>query len=516
MVGGRWFVVLLTALAIGLAPLPQLVAAIGLALAVALPLVSPVFGIYLAVLSVPLQELITLPGGLSATQAAVLLMAAGWAAHGGAWGVGRGTRGAVPAGATPAGAIRPAARRSLLAPWLFLLWALLLSASLTPFSRTEAVKETARWGVAFLVWLVAATSLHRRWHAYGLFACLLVAPAATALVGLAQFATGDGPPTFRIAPGMSFVRAYGTIGQPNSFAGYMNMAWPLALGAAAGMTRHALRRRTADNRRSAVAWGLWSVVGGLWAVTALLLAALAASFSRGAWIGAAAGALGMVAVLLVCWATGNRPPITDHGPPTTRRRRLIGGGGLLVIIVGMAGIVSFAGWLPQPVAARLTSISRSIAIFDAADVEVTPENFAVVERMAHLQAGWRMLRERPIVGVGPGNFGVVYPRVAVGEWYASRGHAHNVYLHIAAEAGALGLAAYLALLGSVAWRAVVLARRGPDLAARAIAVGCCGMIAAVAGHNLFENLHVLNMGIQLAAAWALLTCAGVWEPQAPA
>ena len=41
--------------------------------------------------------------------------------------------------------------------------------------------------------------------------------------------------------------------------------------------------------------------------------------------------------------------------------------------------------------------------------------------------------------------------------------------------------------------------------ARAAAVGCCGIIAAVAGHSLFENLHALNMGIQLAGVWALLT-----------
>jgi O-antigen ligase len=344
--------------------------------------------------------------------------------------------------------------------------------------------------VAFVVWLIAATTVRRRWRVYGLAACLLLAPAATAVIGLVQFATGDGPPTFRIAPDLPFVRAYGTIGQPNSFAGYMNMAWPIALALSTLATAQLLRPRTTDQRpttdTSQDRWHLlthWSMTIGLWSITTLLLAALAASFSRGAWLGALAGALGMAAALGRRWA-------------------LAAGALLAAGVLGMA--LGGAGLLPAPLAARVASISRSVAIFDAEAVAVTPENFAVVERMAHLQAGWRMLRERPLLGVGPGNYSVVYPRVAVGEWYASRGHAHNYYLHMAAEAGIVSLAAYLALVGAVVARGYRLARHASDPFSRALAVGCCGMIAAVSGHNLFENLHVLNMGIQIAAAWALL------------
>lgn len=514
------------ALAIGLAPLPQLLAAVGLALGAALPFASPVFGVYLAVLSVPLQDLVALPGGLSATQAAVLLMGAGWGLRLGARSWGRGPRRAPLSGTVSSRPDPLAPRPPSLAPWLLLLWALLLSASLTPFSRSEALKETARWGVAFLVWLVAATSLRTRWHVYGLLACLLLAPAATALVGLAQFATGDGPPTFRIAPDLPFVRAYGTIGQPNSFAGYINMAWPIALGAAGAATYALLRRpgglRPAGEgiREEAAPPHTSPVIGSLlmlgsWLIVLVLLAALAASFSRGGWLGAAAGAIGMAAALLGCWTADRGRRATDRRPRTNTRTLLVPGRWSLVILVGIAAVIGLARVLPQPVAARLASITRSVGFFDAGAVQVTPENFAAVERMAQVQAGWRMFRARPLVGVGPGNYSVVYPRVAVTPWYISRGHAHNFYLHIAAEAGALGLAAYLALIGTLAARAVALARHADGLLTRTVAVGCCGMIAAVAGHNLFENLHVLHMSIQMAAAWALLTCAGAWRPQAP-
>src|SRR5204862_994491 len=96
--------------------------------------------------------------------------------------------------------------------WAALLCALLLATSFTPYSRTEGFKGTLRWTEAFLVWLIALNTLRRPWHVAGLVACLLLAPAADAVIGLAQFATGDGPPSFRIAAGSPFVRAYGTIG----------------------------------------------------------------------------------------------------------------------------------------------------------------------------------------------------------------------------------------------------------------------------------------------------------------
>ncbi|NTW97959.1 MAG: polymerase, partial [Oscillochloris sp.] len=99
------------------------------------------------------------------------------------------------------------------------------------------------------------------------------------------------------------------------------------------------------------------------------------------------------------------------------------------------------------------------------------------------------------------------PPVTTRPWYTSRGHAHNYYLHIAAEAGVLGAAAYLLLLGAVGLQAVRAIRRPRSMLWAAVAVGCAGVTAALAAHNLFENLHVLNMGLQLGTIWALLVAA---------
>jgi hypothetical protein len=73
-----------------------------------------------------------------------------------------------------------------------------------------------------------------------------------------------------------------------------------------------------------------------------------------------------------------------------------------------------------------------------------------------------------------------------------------------AETGAIGALTYLALLAGILRQALATLRAENRMLWRSAAIGCCGIIAAVAGHDLFENLHVLSMGIQLAAVWGLL------------
>jgi O-antigen ligase len=477
---GRALVLVAVVFTLALLPLPTLALSLLFALLILLALIDPIFGLYWAVLSVPVQELVYLPGGISYTQGALLLALGAWAlhtlAHPQRWIF------SLP----PNGIDRLTTQVWL---WGAFLWALLLALAFSPYSRVESVKELLRWVEVFLIWLMVLALARRPWQITGLVVCMLLAPAAEAMVGLAQFVTGSGPISFRILPALPFVRAYGTIGQPNSFAGYMNMAWPLALALAAGATimlwqrrdQRLVRRRFSIFNEGSISHGF--LVLGSWLLTVLLLSALATSLSRGAWVGAGCGLVGMALAL----------------GPRARRWALaaLGIGALVLVLVGV-------GLLPNVLADRITSITRYLAIFDAGAVAITPQNFAVVERMAQMQAGWNMFLEHPLTGVGPGNYTSAYPAFAVGTWYASRGHAHNYYIHILAEAGVIGALAYLALLSGIIHQAIAILRAENRTIWRSAAIGCCGIIAAVVGHDMFENLHVLSMGIQLAAVWGLL------------
>jgi O-antigen ligase len=72
------------------------------------------------------------------------------------------------------------------------------------------------------------------------------------------------------------------------------------------------------------------------------------------------------------------------------------------------------------------------------------------ERLQMWKAGWHILRDHPLLGVGPGNVPIASPiyqspeqQLLFGPW----GHLHNTYITIAAERGLVGLIAFLSFIG---------------------------------------------------------------------
>ena len=459
---------------------------------VTLTIIEPAFGLYAAILSVPVQEVVSLPAGLTVTQAVVFLAFSTWILR------------------VLAHPERKLGLR-LLAPWLLFLGVQVASIVFTPYSKIEGLLQFARWVASFLAFLLALGTITDRRRAWGLLIALLLGPAIAALIGLFQFVTASAPASFLILGGR-FARAYATFGKPNPFAGYLNMSWPLAV-VLAGFFISAKRTKNKEQRTKnkevlsppprLPQWERGtegvransSVLGSRFLVLVftgfafLLLAGLFASYSRGGWIGSIAG----LAVLAI--VTGRRTAALF---------------GLFVIVGLLVGLLGAFSLLPAALTDRLQTITDNLRIFDAGQVSVTPDNFAIVERMAHWQAGWRMFRAYPLFGVGAGNFNVAYPEFFVAPWATSQGHAHNYYIHTLAETGIFGLLSYLLLIGAMV-REALRARRRLDGSVWGLAgVGVCGIIAAVAGHNIFENLHVLNMGIQLSGVWALSIIAQRW------
>jgi O-antigen ligase len=219
----------------------------------------------------------------------------------------------------------------------------------------------------------------------------------------------------------------------------------------------------------------------------VMLAAIAASFSRGAWLGVATGLL-VTTLLYARWV------------------RLVALTLLPVLVLVVLG--GAARLAPSSIDARLNSIIDEARPFDASSVVITDENFAAVERMAHWQAGWRMFEDHPALGVGVGNFNTRYPDYFVrAEFRVSQGHAHNIYIQMLAETGLAGLTAFLVLTLSFLALALRVVLRAPGGFARMLALGAAGTLISVDMHNVFEDLQVLNLGVQLAAIWTLTIAA---------
>ena len=225
------------------------------------------------------------------------------------------------------------------------------------------------------------------------------------------------------------------------------------------------------------------------AATALIGVAILVSLSRGALLGTLGG-LAAMAMLA--------------------GRRSRGAALLAVLAVLLFGLVGGYALVPASVQARLAGILADVNLADVRTAYVTAENFAVLEREAHWLAGLNMVSAHPFLGVGLGNFNVRFAEFTASPTFLiSQGHAHNYYIQVAAEAGLIGLAAYLLLLGAIvlAGARALRATAGRDSLAHALVVAACGVVTAVAIHNLFEVLHVLSMGVQLSAIWAFFTIA---------
>jgi len=330
------------------------------------------------------------------------------------------------------GTPRPALPRPLRPlAWAAVAYLALLAASILA-SRDIATSARASSEIfAFATLGLALVWLRGERPVRWLIDLLIVLGTVTALWGLAQLAFGYGDLDRRIR---------GPFSHYMTFAGWL---LPLDLMLVA---RVMLRRPGEGGATGLSAWLDRPLV--TWIALAAINLAMIGSLTRSAWLGLAA-ALALVTALA-------RPRLLAWTLPV----------GLLLILVA-----------PVPVVARAMSIT-----------DLTDESN--YDRLCMVEAGLRMVGERPLLGIGPDRVERRYPiyRHPTAPRRTTP-HLHNAYLELAAERGLLSLAAFLVLLalpvraalaGLVRWRE---SRAGPvDLH-----LGVLGALAAFGVAALFEN-----------------------------
>ena len=320
------------------------------------------------------------------------------------------------------------------------------------------LKETIKWlQVAVAVVLLADVLRHA--DARIVVAWLVgIAVAAEAAVGLAQAITGIGPAAFNVG---GLIRSFGTFEQPSPFGGYLGLHLPWLLAGAIYV------------RRSRRPW-----IAALWL---LVLVALVISRSRGAWI----GMIGSTAVVLLA---------------AMPRVRVLGAATAALIV---AGFLAFAGWqltggleraLPDPARA---AVEGRTEVRDALRI-VVHDDFAISERLAQWETGWRMFMSAPLIGVGAGNYDEAYSRFNFEPFLQFPGHAHNIYLNFAAEAGLPAAVAFLALSVWAIWRCVRAVQWARGTPWEWATIGALGGMVAFSLHNLVDSLFVNGMGLVFA------------------
>lgn len=439
-----------------------------------LTLIEPLAGLFAALLTGPLGA--TETGLLDSGQFYLLFSLLAWLAHG----------------------LR---QRRLFVPRTFLAVPLALFTGIAAMTVVDALsynfglKELLKWGemLAIMLLVVDRVTLWQARRAKGgvkpiiwLLAALSAAGLSQAVLGIYQFGLrGDGPEHFLVLG--QFYRAYGTFNQPNPYGGFMNLTAVLGLGILLSYMPglwHSVQARR-------FLWADWLPVLGVGSATAVTLMAVIFSWSRGAWLSLGAAA----AMLVLFW-----PRKVWHGA--------------LLLAVG-AGLLlggSQVGLVPASVTERITSFSEDLRFGDVRGEDITDENYAVLERLAHWQAALGMAQDQPWLGVGFGNYEPAYADYALLNWPYPLGHAHNYYLNLLAETGLVGLLAYVGLWTAVFWQTIRVIRRS-DGWRHGVALGLLGVWTALTVHHLVDKLYVNNIYIQLGALFGLLQLLDNEHPQ---
>jgi O-antigen ligase len=271
-------------------------------------------------------------------------------------------------------------RRHLPILWPMLGWLVALAiAAWFAQDRAASLPRIRKGLLPALVWVGAWHGRRPRVGAAAI-ATLLVSAALAALAGLVLW------PLRAVIGGDT--RAHGVVGTYMTFGGQLLLWLPVACGVVL----------LGRGKR----WRVGAAVAAL-----LGFAALAATFTRSAWIGVAVALATMLAVARPRWLPG------------------------LAVALGLLVAVA-------PAAYR----DRLWSSFD-------PSHHDNVERRHMWEAGGRMFRDHPITGVGLEDLHPIYERYKDPAAKEPAGHLHSVFVQIAASMGIVGLIAFAFLYGGL-------------------------------------------------------------------
>jgi len=263
--------------------------------------------------------------------------------------------------------------------------------------------------------------------------------ALLSIIGLLKKFYGNPFPWWDYTDFQGSGRLSSTFGNPDHWAGYMEMTIPLLLGLFLTGFR-GIR--------------LFLVI----VLTVLLLIALILSLSRGGWFGALIGLFFMSVALLF--------------NPYFQSKKL-----LLTLVCGFF-VVGFIVLSSTPVVKKIRTLEQK-------------GNIPSLKGRVTVWGGIvDMIKDYPLLGTGPGNFAIVFTQYQPPGFLGRHFMGHNDYLHFVSETG-------LPLIAVMVWMIVALFIRGfkklnnPSRLVRGITLGAMSGITAILVHSIFDfNLHI--------------------------
>jgi putative inorganic carbon (HCO3(-)) transporter len=287
---------------------------------------------------------------------------------------------------------------------VLLYWLVAAAATALSPVKSAALKDLAVLSLYILLFFVCARVLRSSRLRSWLIIVYLHISLIISVYGIRQWFFGAEALATWVDPQSPLsktTRVYSYLGNPNLLAGYLITAVALSLVAI-------------------FAWQGW--IKKALGVTMFVVnsACLVLTFSRGGWIGLLAALLA-AALLLVYWWTPLMPTFWRTWS-------------LPMMMGGLIGVVALAVMFVEPVRLRVMSIFM--------DRQDSSNNF----RRNVWDAVFRMIGDRPIIGIGPGHnsFNKIYPLYQQPKFSALS--AYSIFLEVVVEMGVLGLSCFLWLV----------------------------------------------------------------------
>jgi O-antigen ligase len=321
---------------------------------------------------------------------------------------------------------------------------------------------------------------------------VLISGVLVAAVGLVERVYWNGkilwlfvPMDWRVPSPGRFPRATGPFVNPDHFANYLSMVFPLAMAGA-------FYELYSKSRRSAGAIRLLCAAG-----TFIILVAIVLSLSRAAWMGAAFSAV----VLSLFWTNAEWAKSKDRykremawwrrhtetadersdapRPPAPRFSiAAVWGIGLATIPLIVLTTLLMVG----PQGRRQSDARLGQTIADGGGLGLRPIVW---------EDSLKMVRDFPLFGIGLGGWPEIFPHYQTGPWneYFFR-EAHNDYLQYITETGLIGVLGLIWLIGLAA-RSLSASRHHLSSTDRPLMAALVLALATMASHELVDFcLHI--------------------------
>ena len=286
-------------------------------------------------------------------------------------------------------------------------------------------------------------------------------------------------------------RLTGTFKMPNDLGAYLALSLPFVIGYfAVGLVAISRPRQEASvGNRSSVLQGTTgrsdlpiatlheilthprklitiTVIFGI--ISVLMSANLVLTLTRAAWVSVA-----LASVLSVCYLA-----ISTLSTTTSRKQGLL----VLALISIVGGVLLLNTNTRQLL---LDRVPRHIKTRFQTMI-THPAGF-----MSERPQWWRMslqfIQQYPLTGIGPGRFRYEYQLNGPPEQYDTPYHAHNIYLHIAAEHGIPSLLLFLWMV-AILCQSVCAMRQAPDFWRMGTFIGASGFLISALVYGLADNI----------------------------